>query len=101
MDRTNTGGGRGSGPIIYARSGIQISKIDRSILYSQLCCFTINDVTLNLVYCPPSAHPDSITELAKLVSKAKDNELFIGDFNLPGIDWVGGGGSSGQETAFV
>ena len=50
MDRTNTGGGRGGGLIIYARSGIPILKIDRTILNSQLCSFTINDVTLNLVY---------------------------------------------------
>jgi hypothetical protein len=101
LDRTNTGGGRGGGLIIYARSGIQILKIDRTILHSQLCSFSICDVTINLVYRPPSAPPESITELAKLVSEAKNNEIFVGDFNLPIIDWVGGGGSSGREGAFV
>ena len=101
MDRTNTGGGRGGGIIVYARSGISALKIDRTILYSQLCSFLVNDVTINLVYRPPSANADSVTELAETLSKAGKSEVFIGDFNLPRIDWVGGGGGRGCDAVFL
>ena len=101
MDRQNTGGGRGGGLIVYARSGIAVLKIDKQILFSQLCSFKVNDVTINLVYRSPNAAPESVAELANAISEAKKNEFFIGDFNLPGIDWSGGGGGRGRDAVFV
>jgi hypothetical protein len=43
-----------------------------------------------LVYRPPSAPADSITELIELVKAAEKNSVFIGDFNFPDMDWEGG-----------
>ena len=99
-DRTNTGGGRGGGLLVYARNGLKILKIDKDILHSQLISFMVHDVTFNLVYRPPSAGVDSITELAELVRNAGKSTVFIGDFNMPSIDWFGGGGASGRERCF-
>jgi len=99
MDRVNTGGGRGGGLIVYARCGIKVLKIDQEILHSQLISFKVSDVTFNLVYRPPSAGADSIVELTNLVKSAKGNTVFLGDFNMPSIDWNGGGGR-GRERDF-
>ena len=101
MDRIDTAGGRGGGLIVYIRSGKQILKIDKKLFYSQLCSFIIDDVTFNLVYRPPSAAAESVAELAKLLSESKRNEVFLGDFNLPTIDWVNGGGGRGREAVFA
>ena len=76
MDRTDTGGGRGGGLIVYARSGKRILKIDKQLLFSQLCSFNVNDVTINLVYRPPSAPAESVAELAGLISDAKKMRSF-------------------------
>jgi len=65
-----------------------------------MCSFKIDDVTLNLVYRPPSAAAESIVELADAISGAGANEVFLGDFNMPGIDWVGGS-SRGREALFA
>ena len=87
---------------MYARSGKKILKLDKQLLYSQLCSFLVDDVTFNLVYRPPSAPSESVAELANIISEAKKNEVFIGDFNLPGLDWGGGGGNGrGRDTIFV
>ncbi len=40
-----------------------------------------------------------VAELSGLISESKDNEVYIGDFNLPGVDWANGG--RGREAAFV
>ena len=87
---------------MYARSGKQVLKIDKTVLSAQMCSFKLDDVTINLVYRPPSAAAESITELADAISDAGSSEVFIGDFNLPGIDWVGAGGHGrGREPHFV
>jgi len=99
-DRVNIGGGRGGGLLIYARSGIKVLQIDQEVLHSQLCSFKVHDVTFNLVYRPPSAGADSITELANLVKSAGAKTVFMGDFNMPSIDWNGGGGARGRESVF-
>jgi hypothetical protein len=59
-------------------------------------------VTVNLVYRPPSAAAESVAELANTISDAGAGEIFIGDFNMPGIDWIGGGGHGrGREALFA
>jgi endonuclease/exonuclease/phosphatase family metal-dependent hydrolase len=85
---------------VYARSGKQILKVDKTILSAQMCSFKIDDVTLNLVYRSPNAAAESIVELADAISDAGANEVFLGDFNMPGIDWVGGS-SRGREALFA
>ncbi len=47
----------------------------------------MNDITVYLLYRPPSAPADSITELTEMVKKAERRSVIIGDFNLPEMDW--------------
>ena len=100
MDRTDTERGRGGGLIVYAKCGIPVLKIDKKVLFLQLACFKVSDVTFNLVYRSPNAPIDSIAELSNLVKTAEKNSIFLGDFNLPGINWEVGT-SRGREAAFL
>jgi len=90
MDRQDTAQGRGGGLLVYVRNGVKVLKIDRSISFHQYCKFLVGDVTLYLVYRSPNAPAQSIQELAQLVRAAEKNSIFIGDFNLPDIDWSNG-----------
>ncbi len=74
----------------YAKPGIPVLKLDQAVRNFQLSKFLINDITVYLVYRPPSAPADSITELTELEKAAEKNSVFIGDFNLPDMDWEGG-----------
>ena len=40
-----------------------------------------------LVYRPPSAGRASKDKLCELLRTAEKNSIFVGDFNLPGVDW--------------
>jgi hypothetical protein len=50
----------------------------------------VSDVAFYLVYRPPSAPADSITELADIVRNSEKSCIFFGDSNLPQIDWEAG-----------
>jgi len=83
--------GRGGGLAVYAKNGIKILKLDHTVTnHIQICKFLVNDVTVSLVYRPPSAPTESIAELEDAVRAAGKNSLLIGDFNLPNIDWEKG-----------
>jgi hypothetical protein len=90
VDRADTGGGRGGGIVVYAKQGLQILKIDQDVTLCQMCKFLVNDVELYVLYRPPNAVSDSVSEIADIVRQAKKNSIFIGDFNLPEIDWSAG-----------
>jgi hypothetical protein len=88
--RLDREGSRGGGLLVYARCGLSILKIDQEMKDLQVTKFVVNDLTLHLLYRPPSAPADSIDELVTLVNGASRNNIIIGDFNLPGIDWERG-----------
>jgi hypothetical protein len=90
VDRVDTGGGRGGGIIVYAGQGLQILKIDQDVTLCQMCKFLVNDVELYVLYRPPNAVSDSVSEIADIVRQAKKNSIFVGDFNLAEIDWNAG-----------
>jgi hypothetical protein len=92
--------GRGGGLAVYAKNGIKILKLDHTVNCIQLCKFLVNDITVSLVYRPPSAPTESITELEEAVKTAGKNSLLIGDFNLPNIDWEKGA-ATGKAADFV
>ena len=87
--RQDREGTRGGGLVTYAKHGIPVLKIDKTAEHFQLCSFLVFDITISLLYRPPSAPADSITELCELVMAAGKNSILIGDFNLPGVDWQG------------
>ncbi len=49
-----------------------------------------NDVELYVLYRPPNAVSDSVSEIADIVRQAKKNSIVVRDFNLPEIDWNAG-----------
>jgi hypothetical protein len=67
-----------------------MEKLRSGIRHSQLCKFLVSDVAFYLVYRPPSAPADSISEVADIVKNSEKNCIFFGDFNLPQIDWEAG-----------
>jgi hypothetical protein len=90
LDRSDTGAGRGGGLVVYAKSDLTVLKLDQAARHSQLCKFSLSDVAFYLVYRPPSAPADSITELADIVRNSEKSCTFFADFNLPQIDWEAG-----------
>ena len=90
LDRGDTGAGRGGGLVVYAKNDLTVLKLDQAARHSQICKFSVSDVAFYLVYRPPSAPADSITELADIVRNSEKNCIFFGDFNLPQIDWEAG-----------
>jgi ABC-type transporter Mla MlaB component len=72
---------------VYAREGIRVAKEDKQVKCHQCSCFKVYDVTVCLIYRSPSAPPEAVTELVGLVRGGEKNTVFIGNFNLPGINW--------------
>jgi hypothetical protein len=91
MDRTDTANGIGGGLVVYTVNGLTILPCDQSIEFNQYCKFKIvtgSDVVyFYLVYRPPSSGPESKARICELFRQAEKNSVFIGDFNLPDIDW--------------
>jgi hypothetical protein len=92
VDRSDTGGGRGGGFLVYSKTRLQILKLDQSTNLTQVCKFKLHDMTCYLVYRPPSAGADSVSELVNILKNCEKNSILIGDFNLPAIDWEAGTG---------
>ena len=46
-----------------------------------------DQLTITLLYRPPSAGPDSISSICDMIEASSGSNIFIGDFNLPGINW--------------
>ena len=70
--------------------GLQILKLDSSVDLSQHCKFKVKEITFYLVYRSPSSLAAETTRLAELIRRAEKDSVFIGDFNLPGINWENG-----------
>jgi hypothetical protein len=76
LDRGDTGAGRGGGLVVYAKNDLTVLKLDQAARHSQICKFSVSDVAFYLVYRPPSAPADSITELADIVRNSEKNCIF-------------------------
>ncbi len=94
MDRDDTARGRGGGLLVYAKTGIQLLKIDNQVNVHQCSSFLVHDITVHLVYRSTNAHPEAMNDLIRLVRSVKKNSVLIGDFNLPDIDWETGGAAA-------
>ena len=94
QDRRDTAGGRGGGLLVYAKPGVRILAIDKVVDFNQYAKFLLNDITVYLIYRPPSGGLTSIAGLTELVRRTEKSSIMVGDFNLPEINW-----SSGQTGA--
>jgi hypothetical protein len=81
------GEGEEGGLLVYVRNGLQVLKLDSNVSFCQMCRFQVKDVVMYLLYRPPSARPDSISEIASVISATGKKSIIIGDFNVPHIDW--------------
>ena len=86
-DRADTAGGRGGGLLVYTKIGITILSLDKVVTFNQYCKFLIGDVTVYLIYRPPSGGQISIDQLTDLIRGVEKKSVLIGDFNFPEIDW--------------
>ena len=90
QDREDMAGGRGGGLLVYSKTGLKILKLDKNADFQQYCKFSVEDVTVYLVYRPPSGGADSINKLTGLIRSAERKSILVGDFNLPDINWTEG-----------
>ena len=93
-DRSDTANGIGGGLIVYARNGLAVLPCDETSDFNQYCKFIISDRSdsyyIYLVYRPPSAGVASKDKLCELLRSAEKNSIFVGDFNLPSVNWDSG-----------
>ncbi len=90
-DRPDTTRGIGSGLLVYARSGVTVLPIEKSLDTVQFCSFRVldrnSDVTFGLVYRLPNTTNQSFDELIQLVNDTKGPSILMGNFNMPSINW--------------
>lgn len=93
---------QGGGVAILVKKGIAYEEVnsliansERSHLETTWVELTNNDrssITIGVVYLPPKATPDRVTDLSNLIAQASSlnhNETIVtGDFNHPDVDWA-------------
>ena len=93
-DRKDTANGIGGGLLVYCKEGLDILPLDNNNDFNQYRQFlvksnnqNVKDFHVTLVYRSPNSSVDNTDLLCDLISKCPENNLIIGDFNLPNIDW--------------
>lgn len=93
-DRDDTRQGIGGGLLVYGKPYVKILPRETDNNFTQFCNFSIavkdEKWEIFLVYRPPSSSEQNSDSLASLVRNCPDNSIFIGDFNLPGANWLTG-----------
>ena len=94
IDRNDTLNGIGGGILVYAREGLIIIPEAVSNNMNMFTKFQVQskddsrvNLSVTLVYRSPRSSQENTAELCKLFENNKDNSIFIGDFNFPGINW--------------
>ena len=93
LDKSTSASGIGGGLVVYTKSGLEVCKTNRFEQYgfTQFTEFEVGrKLNIVLVYRSPNSSLDNTEELSRMVQDMEVNTLFIGDFNLPGIDWEAG-----------
>jgi len=94
VDRHDTVGGIGGGLLVYVRNCLSILYVDKINDFNQYCNFTLTTkmttYSIYLIYRPPAHSQPNKDLLLQVFDNAKKNSIFIGDFNLPRIDWQEG-----------
>lgn len=95
IDRSDTLNGIGGGLIVYTRDGLIIKPVEVENEFNMFVRFQVvsgnkddRDLQLTLVYRPPRINHNNNTELYKLFENCSDNDIFIGDFNFPKVNWA-------------
>ena len=93
-DRSDTTNGIGGGLLVYIKEGLDVfTKPDKSS-FNQYCIFELMNgdekIVFYVIYRSPNSTPDNTYKLCDLINNAPAHgfNIFIGDFNLPDIDWT-------------
>ena len=95
VDRQDTLNGISGGLLVYVRNGIIIKPIPVDNNFNMFVRFKIlsteskddGDLSVTIIYRPPRTNPANNTELCKLFENCTGNNIFVGDFNFPSINW--------------
>ena len=101
-DRNDTERGRGGGILLYAKKNINLVVEEDKTDFNQ--CVTVNikfldkNVKIHVIYRSPNSSISNDEALAKWVKEMHGQNVLIGDFNFPDIDWsTGSAGGKGRE----
>ena len=76
---------------MFSKEKLDILACDKPNDFNQYVNFKISTsnsyVNIFLIYRPPNCNRDNCDKLIDLVKNAPSNTIFVGDFNLPKIDW--------------
>ena len=95
IDRNDTLNGIGGGLLVYIKNGMMILPNDNNSNFNQYCSFKICDnksqskMNVTLIYRSPNsttANNDLLFDLIDVIADTENN-IILGDFNLPNIDW--------------
>jgi hypothetical protein len=56
---------------------------------------------VSLVYRSPNSEPVAMEDLAEFVRNTDKNSIVVGDFNVPGINWLTRTAASEREKMFL
>ena len=96
IDRTDTANGIGGGILIYARKDILLKPVPNPSNFNQFCKFQVipsdekNPLNFTVFYRSPNSSAENTQELAKLIDKCENRSLFLGDLNLPNVNFEEG-----------
>lgn len=101
-DRNDTEKGRGGGILVYAVKAMHIWKINLETKFNQYASVQIktgkSEIKIHVIYRSPNSRKENDDELCAVVEKMTGNNILIGDFNYPDIDWdAGSSGARGRN----
>ena len=92
-DRTDTAGGRGGGIVVYVKDLFTWQE-EVETSFNQCALLKVkmrgHDLGLRIVYRSPNSTRDNDADLCQWIREVKGDDLVVGDFNFPGIDWDSG-----------
>ena len=92
-DRTDTTGGRGGGIVVYVKDLFTWQE-EVETSFNQCALLKVKmrgrDLGLRIVYRSPNSTRDNDADLCQWIREVKGDDLVVGDFNFPGIDWDSG-----------
>jgi hypothetical protein len=104
-DRADTTNGIGGGLLVYVRNGLNVLPINKNLAMGQYCSFKLDDgwggLNFSPVYRSPNSAPETMDTLEDFIRQADKNNVIMGDFNLPGIDWSKKSATGGRDKQFL
>ena len=102
LDRNDTDRGRGGGIIVYAKSNIDIMAEERKTSFNQCSTVKLNsknaEIRIHIIYRSPNSARTNDEDLCEWIREMRGQNVLIGDFNFPDIDWaMGTAGPKGRN----